>query len=166
MQKLVNDVGAGQAPGVEDRRLVPVVIADHADQAVADPAERIADREGRDPLEPDPVGAEAEICLPVGKEGMLGGRGMSDNKSQSSLRPRRASATSEVNKNKSHLQSIAERARTTERSRHGGAMGLRVIVGGGSAGLDCASAGEGRNRVRTKSLALRELDLSETGPAP
>jgi hypothetical protein len=85
MQKLVNDVGAGQAPGVEDRRLVLVVIADHADQAVADPTELIADREGRDPLEPDPVGAEAEICLPVGKEGMLGGPGKSDNESQSSL---------------------------------------------------------------------------------
>jgi hypothetical protein len=43
MQKLVDEIGLGQAPGVEDRRLAALVVGDHADQAVADPAELVAD---------------------------------------------------------------------------------------------------------------------------
>ena len=84
MQKLVNDVGPGQAPGVEDRRLATLVVGDHADQAVAYPAELVADREGRDPLQLDPVGAQAESLLPVGEQGVRTTI-RNDNDSQSSL---------------------------------------------------------------------------------
>ena len=72
VQKLVDDVGAGQPPGVEDRRLPALVVADDADQAVADPAELVADGEGRDPLQLDPVAGQAEPLLPVGEQGVLG----------------------------------------------------------------------------------------------
>ena len=85
MQKLVDEVGLGQLPGVEDRRLVPVVVAGDADQAVADPAELVADGEGRDPLELDPVGGQAEARLPVGEKGGTTKVDESDNESQSSL---------------------------------------------------------------------------------
>jgi hypothetical protein len=93
MQKLVNDVGASQAPGVEDRRLAALVVGDNADQAVADPAELIADREGRDPLQFDAVGAQAEASLPLGEERVLAAVSKSDNESQSSLRVRRAASS-------------------------------------------------------------------------
>jgi hypothetical protein len=92
MQKLVNDVGPGQLPGVEDRRLAALVVGDHADQAVADPAELVADGEGRNPLQLDPVGDQAEARLPVGEKGVLAKVDRSDNESQSSLRPRRAAS--------------------------------------------------------------------------
>lgn len=71
MQKLVDDVGPGQPSGVEDRRLAAGLVGDDADQAVADPAELVADRKGRDPLQLDPVGAQVEPLLPVGEEGVL-----------------------------------------------------------------------------------------------
>ena len=93
MQKLVNDVGAGQAPGVEDRRLAALVVGDNADQAVADPAELIADGEGRDSLQFDAVVAQAEASLPLGEERVLAAVSKSDNESQSSLRVRRAASS-------------------------------------------------------------------------
>ncbi len=67
MQELVDDVGTSQPAGVEDRRLAPLVVADDADQAVADPAELVADGKGRDPLQLDQVGAQTEAGLPVGE---------------------------------------------------------------------------------------------------
>jgi hypothetical protein len=67
MQELVDDVGTSQPAGMEDRRLAPLVIADDADQAIADPTDLVADREGRDPLQLDQVGAQTEAGLPVGE---------------------------------------------------------------------------------------------------
>jgi hypothetical protein len=93
MQKLVDEVGLGQPPGVEDRRLAPFVVADHADQAVADPTELVADGEGRNPLELDPVGDQAEARLPVGEKGGMTKVDQSDNESQSSLRVGRAASS-------------------------------------------------------------------------
>jgi hypothetical protein len=49
MEQLVDDVGLGQAPGVEDRRPLGSVVGGHPDQAVADAAVLVADREGGDP---------------------------------------------------------------------------------------------------------------------
>ena len=84
MQKLVDDVGAGQTPGVKDGRLPALAVADHPDQAVADPAELVADREGRDPLQLDPPVTQAEPRLPVAEKGVRATVG-NDNDSQSSL---------------------------------------------------------------------------------
>jgi hypothetical protein len=92
MQKLVNDIGAGQAPGVEDRRLAALVVGDNADQAVADPAELVADGEGGNPLQLDPVCDQAEARLPAGEKGVMTKVDKSDNESQSSLRVGRAAS--------------------------------------------------------------------------
>jgi hypothetical protein len=80
----VNQVLGRQAAGVVDRRLAPFVIGNHTDEAVADPAAFIADRQGRDALEPDPVGAQTEPRLPAGEPAIErgGGWGVVDNASQ------------------------------------------------------------------------------------
>jgi hypothetical protein len=68
MEQLVDDVGLGQAPGVEDRRPLGSVVGGDPDQAVADAAVLVADREGGDPLERHFVGVEAETASPLGEE--------------------------------------------------------------------------------------------------
>jgi hypothetical protein len=45
MEQLVDDVRVGQATGVEDRGFARLVVGDDADEAVANPAELVTDRE-------------------------------------------------------------------------------------------------------------------------
>jgi hypothetical protein len=75
VKQLVDDVLGRQATRVEDRRLAPIVISHHADEAVADAAELVGNGEGRDPLEADPVVGQTEPVLPLGQPPVCARRG-------------------------------------------------------------------------------------------
>jgi hypothetical protein len=160
MQKLVNEIGLGQAPGVEDRRLAALVVGDNADQAVADPAELIADREGRDPLQFDAVGAQAEASLPLGEERVLAAVSKSDNESQSSLRLRRAaskwSGTVYSRSTRSEAQGSAEWRR--RRACPSQALALKATASGG-----CRLLGGCRSR-RAGTVVAERLERGQNGP--
>ena len=83
MQQLVDDVGTAEAAGVEDRRLAASVVADDSHQAVADPAELVADLEGRHPLELHAPSIEAQAPLPGGHQDVFTLVHRNDNESQS-----------------------------------------------------------------------------------
>jgi len=83
VQQLVDDVGTAEAAGVEDRRLAASVVADDPDQAVADPAELVADLEGRHTLELHEPSIEAQAPLPGGHQGAVAIVHGNDNESQS-----------------------------------------------------------------------------------
>jgi hypothetical protein len=65
VKQLVDYVLGSEAAGVVDRRRMAFVIGDDPDQAVADPACLVADRQSRDRLEFDSVIAEAQPRLPA-----------------------------------------------------------------------------------------------------
>lgn len=64
VKKLVDEVLGRQATGVVDRRLTQLMVGHDADEAVSNRAAVVTDREGRDPLDPDPVRLEPEPGLP------------------------------------------------------------------------------------------------------
>jgi hypothetical protein len=61
----MNDVRVGQAAGVEDRGLASPMVGDDADEAVADPAELITDRELGNTLGGHGVLVQPEASPPV-----------------------------------------------------------------------------------------------------
>jgi hypothetical protein len=65
VKQLVDQVLGSEAAGVVDRRRMAFVIGDDPDQAVADSASLVADRQGRDRLEFDSVIAQAQPGLPA-----------------------------------------------------------------------------------------------------
>jgi hypothetical protein len=65
VKQLVDQVLGSEPAGVVDRRRAAFVIGDDPDQAVADSACLIADRQSRDRLEFDSVMAQAEPRLPA-----------------------------------------------------------------------------------------------------
>ena len=67
VKKLVDQVRGRQTTRVVDRRLAQLVIRHDADEAVSNRAALVADREGRDPLDPDAVRLEPEPGLPAGE---------------------------------------------------------------------------------------------------
>ena len=67
VKKLVDQIRGRQTTRVVDRCLTQLVVGDDADEAVADNAALVADREGRHPLGPDPVVLEPEPRLPAGE---------------------------------------------------------------------------------------------------
>jgi hypothetical protein len=65
VQELVDHVLLGQPARVKDHGPAPIVVGADPDEAVADPAELVADGEQRHPLEHDLVLVEAESLAPA-----------------------------------------------------------------------------------------------------